>query len=236
MAYSVKIEQFEGPLDLLSKLVESEKLEITQVSLLEVTEPFLTHVREHQGQIPPQDLADFLIVAAKLVYLKSKALMPDLYDEELEEGPDLEEQLRLYRVFAKAAERIDALVKNGRVSFSRSKRRLVKREPLFSPPEGITSDDLRIAFLRVAKRLEPILRLPKVAVARSITIEDKIDQLTQRVRSMMRVSFHKILAESKDRYEMVVSFLALLELVKQRIVQYDQPELFKEITLQHTKE
>ena len=227
MAYSVKIEQFEGPLDLLLKLVESEKLEITQVSLLEVTEPFLTHVHEHRGQIPPQDLADFLVVAAKLVYLKSKALMPGLYDEELEEGPNLEEQLRLYRAFAKAAERIDELVKNRRVSFGRSKRRLVKRETLFSPPEGITSDDLRIAFLRVAKRLEPILRLPKVAVTRSITIEDKIDQLTQRVHSMMRVSFHKMLAESKDRYEMVVSFLALLELVKQRIVQYDQPDYLR---------
>lgn len=236
MAYSVKIEQFEGPLDLLLKLVESEKLEITQVSLLEVTEPFLEHVRAHKGEIPPEDLADFLVVAAKLVYLKSKAIMPGLYDEELEEGPNLEDQLRLYRAFAKAAERIDALVKEGRMSFGRQKRSSVKREASFSPPEGITSDALRSAFSQAIRRLEPILKLPKAAVMRSITIEDKIEQLTARVRSMMRVSFQKLLAESEDRHEMVVSFLALLELVKQRIVRYEQPGLFQEITLQHSKE
>ena len=84
MAYEVHIASFEGPLDLLLQLVEAQKLEITEISLVQVTDPFLAHLREAEGTLSPQELADFLLVAAKLVYLKSKALLPTLTDTELE--------------------------------------------------------------------------------------------------------------------------------------------------------
>lgn len=231
MAYEVRIESFEGPLDLLLQLVEKQEMEITQVSLVAVTEPFVRHVREHQGKIPPEDLADFLVVAAKLVYLKSKALLPDL-TEELDEGPDLETQLRMYKAFAEAAKQIGERWNEGREAFSRTQRTVKQTEPVFSPPQYVTPELLKELYERAVKRLEPILNLPKAAIERAITIEEKIEHLRKRVSSMMHVSFHRFLAESEDKHEMVVGFLALLELIKQRIVRVEQGSLFDDIRLQ----
>jgi segregation and condensation protein A len=234
MSYSVHIESFEGPLDLLLQLVESDKVEITSVSLMEVTEPFVKHVRENQGKIPPEELADFLVVAAKLVYLKSKALLPNLVDAELEEGPDLETQLRLYKAFAEAAAKIAELVKTGQASYARTYRRPKREEPSFTPPEGVTPVGLRDLYRQAVRRLEPLVALPKASVERVISIEDKIDQLRKRVTGLMHSSFHRFLKESHDRHEMIVSFLALLELIKQRVVQVEQEQHFSDIKLHAT--
>lgn len=235
MSYSVRIEQFEGPLDLLLQLVESEKLEITSVSLLQVTEPFVQHVRENHGKIPPEELADFLVVAARLVYLKSKAILPTLSDPELEEGPDLETQLRLYRAFAQAAAKIAELAKAGRSTYGRIYRPPKQEAPVFTPPASVTADTLREAYRQAVRRLEPLIALPKASVERAITIEEKIDQLRHRVSKLMHSSFHRFLSESRDKHEMVVSFLALLELIKQRIVQVEQDRHFSDIKLTMTK-
>lgn len=234
MAYEVRIEKFEGPLDLLLQLVEKQEMEITNISLVAVTEPFVQHIREHQGNIPPEDLADFLVVAAKLVYLKSKALLPDL-SEELEEGPDLETQLRMYKAFSEVAKQIGERWNEGRESFARTQRIVKQTEPVFSPPQGVTPMLLKELYERAVKRLEPILNLPKAAIERAITIEEKIEHLRTRVASMMQVSFHRFLADSHDKHEMVVGFLALLELIKQRIVRVEQGKLFEDIRLQRTE-
>ncbi|HEU0051257.1 MAG TPA: segregation/condensation protein A, partial [Patescibacteria group bacterium] len=217
---------------LLLQLVEAEKLEITNVSLMQVTEPFVAHVREHQGKIPPEELADFLVVAAKLVYLKSRALLPSLSDPSLEEGPDLETQLRMYKAFVAAADRLGEMTKHGICSFGRAHRSRAEGSVGFVPPAGVTADLLRDLYQKVIRRLEPFMQLPKAAVERAISIEEKIEQLRERVSRTMKTSFHRFLAEASDRSEMVVSFLALLELIKQRIVKVNQHELFHDIHLE----
>jgi segregation and condensation protein A len=242
MAYTVRVESFsaqggppldwEGPLDLLLKLVEADEMEITNVSLMKVTEPFVQHVRENQGKIPPEDLADFLVVAAKLVYLKSKALLPSLSDPMLEEGPDLETQLRMYKTFVEAAQRLGEMAKQGQQSFSRAKRPIKDLAMGFIAPTEATTETLCEAFRRAIRRLEPIAYLPKAALERVVTLEEKLSQLGERVRKAMRVSFHRFLAESQNRAEMVVSFLALLELIKQRSVKVKQEHLFHDIHLE----
>lgn len=231
MSYAVKLESFEGPLDLLLQLIENEKMEITSVSLLQVTEPFVNHVRQNHGLIPPEDLADFLIVAAKLVYLKSKALLPTLHDPTLEDGPDLETQLRLYKAFVEASSKLAELEKLGRSSYARTYRPMKQEGPIFTPPEGVTSQMLQELYRQAIRRLEPLMALPKASVERAITIEQQIEALRHRVSKLMRSSFHRFLTEAKDKHEMVVSFLALLELVKQRIVQVDQEAHFSDIRL-----
>ena len=118
MPYTVRVEKFEGPLDLLLQLIEGEKLEITEISLVQVTEPFVQHVRERQGAIPPEELADFLVVAAKLIYLKSRALLPELTDQALDEGPDLADQLRMYRAFVEASNRLGEMDRRALRSYS----------------------------------------------------------------------------------------------------------------------
>ncbi len=231
MAYSVSIEAFEGPLDLLLQLIESQKMEITSISLLQVTEPFVQHVRENHGLIPPEDLADFLVVAAKLVYLKSKALLPHLFDPSLEEGPDLETQLRLYKAFVEASTKIAALEKLGKSSYARIYRAPKQEEPVFTPPNGVTGNMLQELYRQAIRRIEPLIALPKASLERAITIEQKIDQLRARVGKLLQSSFHRFLTESQDKHEMVVSFLALLELIKQRIVNVEQEAHFSDIRL-----
>lgn len=232
MAYTVRIESFEGPLDLLLKLVEADEMEITNVSLMNVTEPFVQHVRENQGKIPPEDLADFLVVAAKLVYLKSKALLPSLSDPSLEEGPDLETQLRMYKAFVEAARQLGEMAKAGQRSFSRTKRPIKDLAMGFVAPMEATAETVCEAYRRVVRRLEPITYLPKAALERVVTLEEKLSELGERVRKAMRVSFHRFLSESQNRAEMVVSFLALLELIKQRTVKVKQEDLFHDIHLE----
>lgn len=231
MAYEISIEKFEGPLDLLLQLVEKQEMEITNISLVAVTEPFVRHVRENQGKIPVEELADFLVIAAKLVYLKSKALLPDL-SEDLDEGPDLETQLRMYKAFVEAAKQIGERWSEGREAYARVQRNIKQTEPVFSPPKEVSVGLLKELYERVIKRLEPILNLPKAAIERAITIEEKIEHLRARIASMMQVSFHRFLADSQDRHEMIVGFLALLELIKQRIVRVEQEKLFDDIRLQ----
>lgn len=236
MSYAVRIESFEGPLDLLLQLVESAQLEITNVSLMQVTEPFVQHVRENQGKIPPEELADFLLVAAKLVYLKSKALLPTLNDPTLEEGPDLATQLKMYQAFVEAARRLGQLAKERHTSFSRSKPLQLEQKAGFVPPKDVTAEVLQQLYQRVLKRLQPLANLPKAAIERAISLEEKIQHLSDRVQRTMRTSFHRFLAESQDRMEMVVGFLALLELIKRRVVHIEQNQIFDEIHLHASEE
>lgn len=230
MSYAVALDQFEGPLDLLLQLVESEKLAITEISLVKVTEPFLQYVRDHQGLIAPEELADFLVIAAKLLYLKSKTLLPDLHDAELEEGPDLATQLKLYKAFSEASTKLAERWNEAKTLYGRQFRAKAAA-PAFNPPGDVDGDLLREFYLKALKRLEPVVTLPKAAIERVVTIEEKIETLKTRVRSMMKISFQRFMADSHDRYEMVVSFLALLELIKQKEVTYEQDSLFAEITL-----
>lgn len=231
MAYEVHIASFEGPLDLLLQLVEAQKLEITEVSLLQVTDPFLAHLREAEGGLAPQELVDFLLVAAKLVYLKSKALLPTLEDPELEEGPDLATQLKMYQAFVQAAAKLGALAKEATTSWSRSRATLPSVERAFRPPADLTAEMMTQSYRALVRRLEPLMRLPRAALERVVSLEEKMAHLTKRLQEAKRVSFHSFLAEADSRLEIAVSFLALLELIKQRSLRVEQAELFSEIHL-----
>lgn len=229
MAVSVRVAHFDGPLDLLLQLVEREELDITRISLAAVAEQFVAHVRDNP-QIPPQELADYLLIAAKLVYVKSKFLMPSLQDEELEEGPDLETQLREYRRFVHASRLFDAMWRNGRVMWSRHEPVRLRREG-FVPPVGLSVAALHDAMRRIIARLVPDEELPKARVRRIVTIRQKINDLLARIRAHARVTFREFCKGFADRGEAVVSFLAMLELAKQRHITAEQDGLFAEIVM-----
>lgn len=233
MAYAVNIANFQGPLDLLLQLVEQRALEITTLSLVEVTDPFVTHVRANEGKIPPEELADFLLLAARLIYLKSKAILPGFGEEAFDEGPDVENQLRTYKQFVLAARMLGEMAKQGPHSFGRDMRSVTLPDGVFVPPAGLAGETLAASYRRVCARLEPVLRLPQAAIMCAISIEEKIDELIARVKRAVKTSFHHVLRESADRGEMVVSFLALLELIKQRIVRVKQEDLFEDIEMEH---
>lgn len=233
MPYAVTLENFEGPFDLLLQLVENEKLDITNISLVQVTEPFLRHLDERRGQMAPEELADFLVIAAKLVYLKSKAIVPNLIDEALEEGPDLATQLRAYQAFIAASKHIQLLATKGVRSFSHP-RQVYKPEPgSFVAPSGLQGEELKGLFLRAVRRLEPLLRLPQAAIERVMTLEEKMSELVTRVREKLKTSFREMTTDTRSKAELIVTFLALLELTKQKTVEVAQNNLFEDIEISH---
>lgn len=232
MSLTFHIEHFEGPLDLLLQLVEQEEREISQISLATVAEQFVEHVHQNP-QIPPEELADFLVVAAKLMYLKSKQLLPSLYDEELEDEVDLETQLREYQRFVAAAKQLDEHWQADRRAYIRSgaERAGLKKDLGFIAPVGVTGDLLGQVMCGIIARLEPFLRLPQVSVERAVTIQEKIQDLFQRIKRHAHTTFTSFVAGAKDKTERVVSFLALLELIKRRFVRVEQAKLFQEIAI-----
>lgn len=226
-----RTEQFEGPLDLLLRLVEQEDLDISAVSLSAVAEQFVEHVQGNPD-IPPEDVADFLVVAAKLMYMKSKLLIPSLNDPELEEGPDLETQLREYQRFVQAAKALNDVWNAGRRCFPRAQTGFRRQDFGFVAPTGVTPDILSHAMQRVIARIEPILKLPQRSLARVVSIQDKIRDLCKRLRTHAKTTFRTFLKGAKDRTEAIVSFLALLELVKRHFVFADQAGLFDDIAIE----
>jgi segregation and condensation protein A len=225
------VEKFEGPLDLLLQLIEQEELDISEVSLTKVADQFVQYIHESKDKIETEELADFLVIAAKLVYMKSKLLIPSLADAELEEGPDLATQLRLYQQFVAASRLINKQWLKDRICFPRERRPVRSLTTTFSPPPGVTLDVLRDMMNLVIERLAPIAKLPEAALKRVVTIQDKINDFARRLRSHAKFHFSSFLTKARDKSEAVVSFLALLELVKQRVVKVEQSDLFEEIEI-----
>jgi len=230
MAYEFKIDKFEGPLDLLLQMVEQEHLAISEVSLAEITDQYLEYL-EHEKNIPKDELADFLVVAARLLLIKSRILLPSVALELDESGLSLEEQLRMYKRFADAAKRIEAAIKLKRFMFTREKAPI--QPGMFSPPRGLLAARLAVVMREIIKAIEPVVRFPKAAVERAVSIQEKISELHGLLKVQGSMSFHSFVRAARSRTEVVVSFLALLELVKQRLVSVEQEELFQDISMDH---
>lgn len=226
--YHVRLEQFEGPFSLLLSLIEKEKLDITRLSLAKVADQYLEHLaREDASSLP--NLSQFLTVASRLILLKSRALLPQLTfsDEEDEEIGDLESRLREYRRYKEASEKIGKLAMLGMRSFRRESFRGISE--VFVPPTSCDGAAIREAFLRVLGNMPLPMRMEERVVEETVTIEERIVYLENRIVRNMEAAFSEVALESKDRIEIVVSFLALLELVRRKTCEVDQQELFGEI-------
>lgn len=227
--YKVSIEQFEGPLDLLLQLIERDELDITELSLARVAEDYLKYVNT-SSSIRSEELADFLVVAAKLILLKSKQLMPNLVFDE-EEGIDLETQLKMYREFVNASKEMEKMIKAGNWAYGRE--RLAVGEMIgFFPPKDIEVGEIKGIYEKVLKRLEPFISLPKEALQKTVSIAEKIEQIRSMIASQARAKFSEVLKKAKNKTDIIVSFLALLELTKQNIVDTTQEKLFEDINIQ----
>jgi len=232
MTYHIKLEQFEGPLDLLLQLTQEEKLDITRVSLAKIADQYLEYI-SHAESISLENLSEFLSVAAKLILIKSKALLPmlEFTEEEEEEIKDLEYQLAEYKKFKDIALRINELAERRTISLSREG--FLGRQSIFYPPENITVGDLKAAFEKLLGDIPLLEKLEEEMIREVLTLEDKIVHLQDTLRQRVTTSFSELVANTVDKVEIVVSFLAVLELVKQRIIHVEQGELFSEIHLRH---
>lgn len=229
-----KTEKFEGPLGILLQLIEGEKMDITEIALARIADQFLSYLEE-AVEIGSEELADFLVIAAKLLYIKSKALLPYLVIEEEEKGAfGLERQLKMYKEFIDASEHLKKLIIADQPLFTPvmvpKNRSLLN--PGFYPPVKLSAEILADCFPKVIAKLKPVVKkLEEKFLEPKISIEERIDSLRLLVKNRARINFSQLLKSFKTRTELIVNFLAVLELAKQREVFFEQDELFGEINL-----
>jgi segregation and condensation protein A len=226
-------QHFSGPLDLLLQLIEQQEMDITQIALASVTEQFLDHVRKLESTIDATQLADYLSIAAKLLVLKSRQILPTLEVDRDDEEPafDLTEQLHLYKQFKEAAKYLKRLDNRRRQSFQRDPGDLTVERTSFYPDPAVTPDRLATSIRSVAQALQEIIREPEATVREVISMQEKIASLQARMASQARMMLSEMIAEAKNKTEVIVTFLAILELTKQRIVIVEQDTLFSDIAV-----
>jgi segregation and condensation protein A len=234
MVYHAKLDKFEGPLDLLLELIEQQKMDITQVSLAVIADQYLEYISQRE-KITLESLADFLTIASKLILIKSKALLPTLEfsDEEEKEILDLEKQLAEFKKFKDISVNIGRLSESKRISFSREK--FVTIKTFFYPPENINVFDLKKYFVKVLSEIPMFEKLEEEMVREVITLEERINHLHDFIKGKIETSFSELVLNAEDKVDVIVSFLAMLEMVKQRIIHVNQEELFSEIKLKRNE-
>lgn len=228
--HQIKLQQFEGPLDLLLSLIEEQKLDITQIALAQVTEQFLAYIKQLE-KLDATSLADYLSIAAKLLVIKSKAILPtlevDAEDEDL--ALDLTEKLLLYKQFKEVGKHLRKLDNRRKQSFTRT---LAFADRIsFTPDSDVNAGTLRNSIITVIRGLKELDNLPKAQIKEAISIQEKIDHLQLVLSEKIETKMSDLLATAKNKPEMIVTFLALLELIKQRIFIVEQETLFTDITI-----
>ena len=226
--YEIKSEKFNGPLDLLLQLIEGEKLEITEISIAQVTDQFLAYI-EKMEEKNPEELADFLFVAARLLLLKSKAILPEIDEEG--DLDDLEKQLKLYKEFVEASKKINALILEKRFTFSRE-RPPFKTDVEFSPPPELKLSAMQESMLAILRRLDPLVKIPRQIMERTISLRQKISEIKDFLTRQAKFGFRSLVESAKTKTEVIMNFLALLELVKQRHLKLKQTKNFDDILIE----
>ena len=231
--YQVQLPMFAGPLDLLLHLIEREELDITGVALAQVTDQYLTYIAILK-EIEAEFLTDFLVVAAKLLHIKSQALLPkpppSLAEEDEEDiGDQLAHQLRVYKQFKMVAETLRQREVDGLRSFVRTALP-PKLEPKLSLGE-VTLDDLLVA-VRQALAVRPAdPDVSEVVSPVTVSIGDQMALIRDKLTPRTSISFRDLLNRAATRVEVIVTFLAVLELIKQYVIEVRQDTVFGEIVI-----
>jgi segregation and condensation protein A len=233
--YRVVLPVYEGPLDLLLRLIERQELDITEVSLARVTDQFLEYVGR-LGQRDADTLASFLVVAAKLLQIKSRVLLPqppasaspEASEDDI--GEDLVQQLIEYRKFKEAAGWLQTRESQALKSYLR-----MASGPSIQPDldlGDITLDDLLASVRQVLAVKPPDPSVNGAVPPIGITIADQIDLIERATTRRLPVSFLGLLQKAANRIEVIVTLLALLELVKQQRVSMRQDRAFGDILIE----
>jgi len=229
--FEVSSEKFTGPLELLLELIEQEQLSISEVSLAHVTESYLKHIETHEP--PADELADFLIVATRLLLIKSRLLLPDPVQDE-EDTSNLALQLKMYKAFVELSAHLEKQFNASVELYPREKADVIKITELVIP-EGVNTNAMRESFAKLLKALEPFFNLKQVALERVVSVKERFDEIRNAIMERARFTFRDIVGNGKSKVDTVISFLALLELVKQRVVHVSQGSSFEDIEIKRVE-
>lgn len=238
--YQVKAGSFEGPLELLLSLIENRKFFVNEISLAEVTNDYIAYIKSISNIPNDKHIADvsyFILIAATLILIKSKSLLPnlELTEDEHEKITDLEQRLKLYQIIKKAS----IEVKNNfglKIIFMPIDR--IWSEPLFSPDPLITIPNITLSIKEVLNHLpKKAEKLPEIEVKKIINIDEIINSLTDRIQNAINFSFKEFTQsqgaqnQEEAKIHIIVSFLAMLELVREGIIDVIQNNSFGDIEI-----
>lgn len=244
--FTLKTPVFEGPLDLLLSLIEKRKLLINDISLAKVTDDYIAYVQQAQDvnnaggasgtanapTFPMAESANFILVASTLLLIKSKSLLPTLSLTEEEKGSieDLEARLKMYQKIKELSVHVKERF-GATPIFAKTEQKTVV--PVFSPEPEITPAGVLAAIKEVIRNLPKKEFIPKAVVRKVMSLEEMIISLTERITSNIKMSFKDFAGVGKqERVHVIVSFLAMLELVKQGVVDVTQDAHFQDITIE----
>lgn len=242
--YQVKIKTFDGPLEKLLELIEEKKLDITNISLAEVTADFLLYVNKLKDEAEKAEtaqndeqktyslrmLADFLVVAAQLILIKSKSLLPELaLTPEEEEGiNDLERRLKIYSQLKPMFALVKKTWLESEIMYSRPM--LASVPTVFYPPQNIKREDMSSSLGKLLNALGSLF-LDKETIKRQLfSLEEKIIEVSRKITQGIS-KFSEIIGKKK-KGEVIVLFLALLHLLRENSFSVSQSELFDEIHIE----
>jgi len=232
--FKIKTEVFEGPLDLLLSLIEKRKLHISDISLAKVADDYIAHVNE-LGSFPIAQSAHFILIASTLVLIKSKSLLPGLSLSEEEQGSieDLERRLREYKRFRELSRQIKEQFGRN-VMYSRFPAKQI--QPVFSPTKEISFANIYSTIIELLRSVPMLEKVPQAIIKKVISLEEVIENLTERIKKSLKMTFRdfagSFAGEKEKKVAVIVSFLAMLELVKQGIVSVRQESSFDEIEIE----
>src|SRR3989344_1257703 len=226
--FSIATKSFEGPLEALLNLIEERKLSVSDISLAEVTDAYLAYV-EKMPELPLAETSQFILVASTLLLIKSRTLLPtlELSEDERESVAELERRLARYALVRKVAKLLRREWGRAPLVFA---RRAPSRSPIFSPAEATlkTISDAATKLLNILPKPEYLIH---ASVAPVLALEDVIVHMKQRIASAIHTRFSE-LVKTREKSEVIVYFLAMLELVRHGSASVSQEKLFDEIMIE----
>lgn len=221
--FTVKTEVFEGPLELLLNLIEKRKLLINDIALSQVTDDYIAYVKAHEAEFPINKIAHFIVVASTLLLIKSKSLLPtlELTEEETASVEDLELRLKLYQRMKLASETVRERLTGAPLA---SKQYVAREQaPTFAPPRALSVQQLVDAIKNFTSSLPKVEKVPQAVIKKVVSLEEMISTLTKRIRAGLQMNFKEFAGMGKaEKVHVIVSFLAMLELVKQGLIAVEQ--------------
>lgn len=236
--YKIKMENFEGPLDLLCHLVEKNKMNICDIKINEITNQYIDYLQMMQ-EMNLEVTSEFIIMASRLIYLKSKILLPSIVEDDAEEEIDLVKMLLEYKKYKECTitlkERIEAY---GTKYYKLPEKIELPKEKLSKTYESSLIPELYSSFIRkeVEKKNKNADNINRLAVNEKVTIRSKVKEILKQLWTKPSFIFNKIFnSKKRTKVEVVTAFLSLLELSRMKRVQITQSSLFGDINVTKIK-
>lgn len=229
--FKIKSEIFEGPISLLLNLIEDRKLHISEFSLSEVTDSYIKYI-EDKTMFSIQNNSEFIFIASTLLLIKSKSLLPtlDLTREEEFDVSNLEKRLVIYKFYCDLGKRVAGEIGVNNIYFKKPR----VEPPVFTPDRGLNISKLHSAILTILNALPQKVWHKPVSIRKTVSLEDEMNKLSKRLESAIKMRFSEYSkSHSGERHMVIISFIAILELIKRGIIIANQNSPFEEIEMEN---